>query len=164
MIVWNKLVCLHLELMTYISMCDTSKAEICHRMTFPFCVNVVLTSQNFRSLVRSRGTEEYSTCWREKSGQRMKKGICMVKLLIFPPTLNIKFTERNPHAFIFTLTCIISKRWGSMGLKNYSLVHYSIAHVCCLEEITVSCHNWYKLSQLNHGSINFYYFLLFTFI
>lgn len=60
----------------------------------------------------------------------MKKGIHKVKLLIFPPTVNIKFTERNQCTFIFTLMCIIPKRQGNTGLKNYSLAHYSMAHVC----------------------------------
>lgn len=93
----------------------------------------------------------------------MKKIIYKLKLLIFP-TVNIKFTERNLDTFIFTLTCIIPKRSGNMNLKNYSLVHYSIVHVCYFLKIIISCHISQKLSQLNCGSINFYYFLLFIFI
>ena len=72
--------------------------DSCHRVIFPFCLNVASTGQHVRPLARSRGTEEYTTCWWYNSGQRMKTELHKVKLIMFPLIVNIKFTEKNPYA------------------------------------------------------------------
>ena len=72
--------------------------DSCHRLIFPFCLNVASTGQHVRPLARSRGTEEYTTCWWYNSGQRMKTELHKVKLIMFPLIVNIKFTETEMKA------------------------------------------------------------------
>lgn len=87
----------------------------------------------------------------------MKKGIHKVKLLTFPPTINIKFTGINPYNLHF-VDMKNSKEGGKYGpYKLFRVyVHYFLKRL-------PSCHLSQRLSRLNCGSINFY-FLLFIFI